>query len=250
SAQTTLGDRVHDIILQLDRIVRALLLVWAAARRWTIVWAVLLVIQGLLPVASVYLSRLLVDSLVGAIGATADWARVRPTLVLAGLMVGVIVLTEVLQSLTEWIRTAQAELVQDHISALIHAKSSEVDLAFYETPEYHDHLYQARDEAGSRSLTLIESIGSLAQNGITLVAMAAVLLPYGVWLPLALLASTLPALAVVVRHSWRAHQWSKRTTSDRRRAWYYDWVLSGSEFAAELRLFGLGEHFRSSYQTI
>jgi ATP-binding cassette subfamily B protein len=229
---------------------RALRLVWACARRWTLAWAALLVVQGLLPVATVYLSRPLVDSLVLAAGSRGDWVYLRPTLVLAAAMLGVMLLAEALSGIAEWVRAAQAELVSDHISDLIHAQSAAVDLAFYETPEYHDRLYQARDEAGDRSLALIESLGSLAQNGITTVAMAAILLPYGLWLPLLLFASTIPALLVVVRYSLRNHTWSKLTTADRRRGWYYDWMLTGSENAAELRLFGLGGHFASAYRDL
>jgi ATP-binding cassette subfamily B protein len=239
---------IQKSLAQLHYLPRAFGLIWFAARRWTLAWAALLVLNGLLPAATVYLSRPLVDSLVLAAGSHGDWPDVRRTLILASGMLGVMLLAEVLQSVTEWVRTAQAELVQDHISGLIYAKSAAVDLAFYETPEYHDRLAQARDEAGARSLALIESIGGLGQNSITLVAMAAVLLPYGLWLPLLLFASTLPALLVVIRYSLRNYQWSKQTTADRRRGWYYDWMLTSGETAAELRLFGLGAHFASAYQ--
>ena len=34
-----------------------------------------------------------------------------------------------------WVRTHQSELVQDHILALVHEKSVEVDLAFYDSPD-------------------------------------------------------------------------------------------------------------------
>src|SRR3989442_4310740 len=40
-------------------------------------------------------------------------------------------------------------------------------------------LYRARGDAGNRPLALLESSGRLVQDGVTLVAMAAVLLPYG-----------------------------------------------------------------------
>jgi ATP-binding cassette subfamily B protein len=242
--------KAREASSQLNYLMRALCLVWSAARRWTIAWAALLIFSGLLPAVTVYLTRPLVDRLALAVGSHGDWNDLRPTLILAGLMLAAMALSEVLQSTAEWVRTAQAELVQDHISGLIHAKSAAVDLAFYETPEYHDRLAQARDEAGDRSLALIESLGSLAQNGITLLAMAAILLPYGLWLPLALFASTLPALLVVVRYSLRNHAWAQRTTADRRRGWYCDWILTGSESAAELRLFGLGAHFASAYQAL
>jgi len=42
--------------------------------------------------------------------------------------------------------TVQAELLGDHISRLSIAKSASMDLAFYEFPDYYDHL-TARSEA-------------------------------------------------------------------------------------------------------
>jgi len=42
---------------------------------------------------------------------------------------GVLLLTELLQGILNWIRTVQAERMQDYMSALIHEKAA-VDLAF------------------------------------------------------------------------------------------------------------------------
>ncbi len=245
-----LTTKLRDALAQLPYLPRALALVWAAARGWTIAWAVLLVVQGLLPVATVTLTRSLVDSLVAIMGAGGAWETIRPTLVLAGLMAGVMLVTQLLGSATGQIRTAQSELVRDHITALIHRKSIAVDLAFYDSPDYYDHLHRARIEGSYRPVALLESMGGLLQNGITLVAMGAVLIPYGPWLPFALLFSTLPAFYVVLRHNLRQHQWRLRTTADERRAWYYYWLLTAREAAAEIRLFRLGDHFQAAYQTL
>jgi ATP-binding cassette, subfamily B, bacterial len=229
-------------------LVRALRLAWVAAPGWTLIWGGLLLVQGLLPVGTVYLTRWLVDSLVVAMQANGAWEYMRPTLLLAALMAGIMLLTELLQVGADWVRTAHSQIVQDYISGLVHAKSANVDLAFYESPEYHDHLYRARDDAGYRSLALVESVGGLLQNGLTLVAMGVILLPYGIWLPLVLLISTLPALVVVLHFDRRQHQWWMETTVDRRWTQYYDWMLVDSDAAAEVRLFGLGAHFQSGYQ--
>ncbi|MCB0212804.1 MAG: ABC transporter ATP-binding protein, partial [Anaerolineae bacterium] len=133
---------------------------------------------------------------------------------------------------------------------LIHRQSTAVDLAFYETPDYYDHLHRARSEAGDRPVVLLETLGGLLQNSLTLAAMAVILLPYGLWLPVALLLSTLPALVVALHYSLRQHRWRLRTTADERRGWYYDWLLTAGETAAELRLFGLGPHFQAAYQAV
>ena len=235
---------------QLRYLPRALRLVWSAARRWCLLWAALLVVQGLLPVAIVYLTRDLVDSLAGAIGAGGDWNSIGPTLILGALMGLLLLLGELLRGVADWVRAAQGRFVEDYISALVHYKSTTVDLEFYESPDFHDHLHRARDEARYRPVALLENGGSLVQNGITLVAMAAVLVPYGLWMPAALVLSTLPALVVVLRFALRQHRWRLRTTPDERRASYYDWMMTAGQTASELRLFGLGDYFRAAYQSL
>jgi ATP-binding cassette, subfamily B, bacterial len=245
-----LATKLQDFATRLSYLPRTVRLIWTAAQGWTLAWGILLVFQGLLPAATVYLTRLLVDSLVLAMGARGSWEGVQPTLFLALLLAGVMVMTELLQSASRLIRSAQAELVRDHLSTLIHEKSVAVDLAFYESPIYHDRLERARNDLNNRPLALLENGGSLLQNTVTLLAMATLLIPYGVWLPFVLLAGTLPAFYIVLRFHRRYHQWWEETTPDRRRAQYYDTLLTDSTVAAELRSFDLGPYFRSTYMAL
>ena len=166
------------------------------------------------------------------------------------LLGGVLLLMEVVRNAINWVRTVQAELLQDHITSLIHEKSVSADLAFYELSDYYDHLHRARAEARYRPVALLGNLGALLQNSITLLAMGAILIPLGPWLALALLLSTLPAFYVVVHYALAEYQWRQRTTTDDRRAWYYDWIMTTAEAAAEIRLFGLGKYFQSNYKDL
>lgn len=242
--------KIQSAIAQLSYLQQTFLLVWKAARNWTLAWFVMLVVQGLLPVATVYLTRIIVNSLVKVVGAGSSWESVKLILLPAAFMAGVLLLTEILRSASEWVRTAQSELVQDYINALIHQKSVAVDLAFYESSEYYDRLNRARSDASSRSLSLLENSGGLLQNSITLLALAAVLIPYGVWIPVLLVVSTSPAFYVVLRLNRRQHLWWEKTTPERRWLQYYEMLLTHSAVAAELRLFDLGVHFESAYRTL
>ena len=105
---------------QMTYLPRALSLVWAAARPWTVAWGMLLAVQGGLPVVSVALTRALVDSLVATLDAPGDSARMRSTLVLVAATAGVVLVGQMLRSVTELVRTSQSERVQDHILGLIH----------------------------------------------------------------------------------------------------------------------------------
>lgn len=237
-----LGEKLRKALAQLPYLPRALKLVWEVARPWTIAWIVLLIVQGLLPAATVYLTKLIVDGVV--------IKDVRHVLLLLLILGGILLLMEVVRNAINWVRTVQSELLQDHITSLIHEKSVTADLAFYELSDYYDHLHRARAEARYRPVALLGNIGALLQNSITLLAMGAVLIPLGPWLALALLLSTLPAFYVVVHYALAEYQWRQRTTTDDRRAWYYDWIMTTAEAAAELRLFDLGRYFQSNYKTL
>lgn len=229
---------------------QALTLVWDSARKWTWAWLTLLILRGILPVASVYLTRLVVDSLVDVLGKGTGWHAIQPTLLWVGLLALTLLLNESLNSLLTWVRTAQGELVSDHIYDLIHSQAIRLDLGFFETPGFYDQLHRARVDALNRPVALLENLGALLQNSITLLAMAAVLLSFGLWLPFVLLLSTLPGLFVVIRHTLRFHQWRVKNTAAERRTRYYDWIITWHESAAELRLFDLGEHFRIAFQNL
>ena len=243
-----LGSKLRKALAQLPNLPRALALVWQVARPWTIAWVLLLIVQGLLPAALVFLSKLFVDTLIRA--ARGDWPEMRNVMLVVLLIGGVLLLMEVVRNAINWVRTVQAELLQDHITSLIHEKSVAVDLAFYELSDYYDHLHRARAEARYRPVALLGNLGALLQNSITLVAMGAILIPLGPGLAVALLLSTLPAFFVVVHYALAEYEWRQRTTADDRRAWYYDWIMTTAEAAAEIRLFGLGKFFQSHHKDL
>jgi ATP-binding cassette, subfamily B, bacterial len=245
-----LAERLNRFKQHLIYIPHVLGLIWQAARYWMVGWCILLILQGLLPATSIYLSRALIDGLVSASGQGLGLGSLHPILFPGVAMVGILLAGELLGSLTSWVRTSQAELVQDHISGLVHQQSIAIDYACYELPEYSDRLERAREGASQQSLSLLESLGSLLQSTITLAAIATLLLAYGPWLPLLLVISAIPALAIGLRLNMEQYQWSQRTTSERRRLSYYEYLLTNNWTAAELRLFGWGDYFSKAYQRL
>ena len=248
--QPSLIPKLRKVLAHAPYLPRTLSLVWQAAGKLSIAWAGLLLIQGLVPVALVYLTKALTNHLVAALKSRGAWEDVRPTLLFMALMAGLLLAGELLRAGAELVRTLQSELVQEHITALIQHKAAAIDIAYYDLPEYYDHLDMARIEAQKRPVALLEGLGSLVQNGITVAAMAGILIPFGWWLPFALLLSTLPAFSVVSRFAVREYEWTLLHKRDQRLARHYDWVLTSRDSAAELRLFDLGDYFRSAYHAV
>lgn len=124
------------------------------------------------------------------------------------------------------------------------------DGPFYDSSEYYDHLHRARTQAAFRPSYLLDNMGGLLKNAITLVALFAILIPYGLWVPIVLFLSTIPSFYFIIRHNQHLHDWYVRTTEDDRRTGYFDWLLTARATAAEVRLYGLGEQLRGTHRLL
>jgi len=235
-----LTGKIAQFFRQLPMGRRALALVWRAAGWWTLAWGLLLIAQGLLPAALALLLRTLVNRLVASPG----WSAVlSPAVGIAALWV----VAQLLSSALSWVRAVQAEYVQDEVHRLIHMQALRVDLAFFDNPDSYDRLYRAQVEAISQPLTLLESLGSLVQNGLGFLVLAGILFTYAAWLPLLLVFTALPGLLLVTRQILKEHRWLVDHTFEQRRVRYLDWMITDPAAVPELRLFDLGGFHRQAF---
>lgn len=226
------------------------LLTWKAAKKWTLAWLILIVLEGLLPAVSVHLTRSIVNGLAGLNNGSIATETILVLSTPLALLLGVLVMLEILRGLSRWIRAGQSERVSDYIQDKIHSQANRLDLEVFERPDFYDKIYRASSQSVSRSIGMLESLGGLLRGSITLFAMMLILIPYAWWLPLALLASTLPALFLMVYHTRKEHRWWLESTVLERKSDYYDWLMTSGSSAAEIRLLGLGDFLKESYQTI
>jgi ATP-binding cassette subfamily B protein len=238
-----LSRQISNSIRQLPAGRRALGLVWAATRVWTLLWGLLLICQGLIPAGLALLLRSLINRLAhGPVWATAA----PPALGIASLWLAGLLLSSALS----FTRAVQAERVQDSIHKLIHEQASRLDLSFYDHAESYDLLHRARVDALSQPLALLESLGALLQNGLGFLVLVGILWTYSGWLPLLLVFSGIPGLLLVARHILHEHRWYVDNTSRERRARYLDLLLTEQNAAAELRVYALEQHFRGKFERL
>lgn len=235
-----LSAQARQLARQLRAGRHALALVWKATGFWTVIWAVFLIAQGLLPAGQALLLRTLINQLVTPRG----WQAIAPAaLGIAGLWVA----GQLLSSALTWVREVQAERVQDEVHRLIHLQALQLDLDFFDRPESYDQLYRAQVDAVSQPLSLLENLGGVVQNGLGFLALAGILWTYAAWLPLLLLVTAVPGLLLVAGQTLKQHRWQLAHTNQERRVRYLDWMLTEQESAAELRLFGLGDYHRKAF---
>jgi ATP-binding cassette subfamily B protein len=229
---------------------RAVGLVWESARGWTVAGAVLMLLQGLLPLLALYLTKLTVDAVTAGIRSPdkeGALARVLLWIALTGL---VALATAALRAVAEIVREQQGQRVTDHVMDVIHRQSAAVDLAYYEDPRYHDTLYRAQQEAPHRPTRMVQSLTTILQNGISLLGLAGLLLFLHWGVALVLFVAVLPGIVVKLRNARKLHAWQASRTKIERRAWGFHWMLTSASHAKELRIFGLGQVFRERYREL
>jgi ATP-binding cassette subfamily B protein len=223
---------------------RALNLVWQASPLWTIASLAVLVGQGLVPLGILYVTKLLIDAVGGAVTSVDKGAAFQQVLVLVAISGGLTLLAATLDTVGRVISEALSHAVTDYMQELIHAKALEVDLEYYESPDYYNRLHRAQVEAPHRPARILKNVLLLVQNAVSLVGIAALLLSVH-WMAAILLLAALPEMAARVKYANQMYRWDRDRTRTQRRAEYYSCLLTFGEPAKEIRLFGLGSLFMS-----
>jgi ATP-binding cassette subfamily B protein len=240
----------RKVFQQVVRIDRAIRLVWTNSPGWTLVQLGLVIIQGLLPLAGLYLTKQIVDSISTGIASADLDAALRQVLFYVGMAAAVALLSAICSSLSELSREAQSMRVTDAVSDLLHKQSVAVDLGYYEDPQYYDTLHRAQQEAPWRSMQIVWGLTQVVQYSISLAGILALLISFNWLLGLILAAAVLPGTIVRFLHAQKRFELQQRQTEPDRQAWYFHYLMVDNGFAKELRLFHLGDFFRERFNNL
>ena len=232
------------------RLGRALRLVWQTAPRWTLVNVALVVVQGGLPLAALYVMKRILDAVSATVAAPGRPELVDGVFLWIVIAGGVALLTALTRLLGEYANEAQSLQVTDAVAEILHAQSIAVDLAYYEDPSYYDTLHRAQGEAPYRPSRIVNSLIQIAQNGLALAGIAGWLISLNWLLAVALFIGVLPGAVARLVYSRRLFGLQQAQTEQERRAWYYHTVMTEVRHAKELRIFDLGALFQSRYQDL
>jgi ATP-binding cassette subfamily B protein len=228
--------------------------VWQAAPGLTATSAVLVVLQSTVPLVALYLFKLVVDAITAAIGGIVSPPSAVPTLesifLLLGIAAAVALAGALVNAISGLVGDAHAQFVADHMHDVLHAKSVEVDLAYYENSQYYDKLHRAQQEVPYRPAGIARGLISVVQSALSLAAMAALLLSLHWSVALVLFLAAAPVAAVQLKYANELYLWRRARTPLQRHARYYDLMMTDSAHAQELRLFGLGGMFLGRFRDL
>ena len=232
------------------RVDRALSLVWAAAPRWTVASFVLLTIQALVPLATLYLVKLAVDRLSEAGPSGHDETAFVSLMVLLGMAFAVTLLGNLCTALQGYVGVVQGHLVADRMQHIVQVKSIDLDLEHYESPKSQDILHRAQHEAPSRPLRIIQGLTQVGRSGLTLLGAFLILLGFHWSIVAAVFLAASPVVFYRFCYAHAMYEWHRDKTMLERISAYINRVLTTLDGAKEVRTYGFGPALMQRFESL
>jgi ATP-binding cassette subfamily B protein len=232
------------------RIDRAILLVWKASKKWTILSICLTIVQGFVPLLTLYVIKLIVDTISEAIQSGDAASYYQRVFFLVFAAASIAIFQAAVRAAGSYVAEAQSTVVTDYVYSALHRKSISLDLSYYENPQYYDTLHRAQHDGPYRPTKIVNGLTRILQNGVSLAAMVALLFMFHWAVGLLLFVSTIPGVVAQVVHARRQYEWQKKRTHEELRASYLSNILTIDAFAKEIRLFDLGNFFADSFNSL
>jgi ATP-binding cassette subfamily B protein len=234
--------------LQAMRYVPALLrLVWETHRGYTLAMIVLRLLRAFVPVASLWVAKLIIDQVV--LLARTPGASLAPLWRVVTLELGIVVLGEVLARTSSLVESLLGDLFSNHISVRLMRHAATLDLAQFEDPQFYDHLERARRQTTGR-IGLIAMLLSMGQDVITLLSLGAALVVYNPWLLLLLAVAIIPSFLGETHFASLSYSLLFRWTPERRELDYLRFVGASDKTAKEVQMFGLAGWLSDRYAAL
>jgi ATP-binding cassette subfamily B protein len=241
------GKMIENKLQQATRFVPALRLVWQSSPGWTIARIVLVVVQGIIPLILIYTSKLIIDTVTEGLALADKTEAFRQLIPFFIIAIVATLINSLGNSLTELVSTAHSQKVTDFMQGIIHSKSLEADLEYYENAQYYNALQRAQQEAPYRPPQILNRLAQVGQNAISLVAMIGLLLSLHWGIIGVLLVAAIPTVLVRMKYSRVMYHWQRKRTEMERQSMYLGWMITNDQYAKEIRLFNIGSLFSQWY---
>ena len=233
-------------------------LVWHTSPALTLAQCLLRLVRALLPVATLYVGKLIIDEVVLLVQAPGAFDSLEQSIG-SGLLnrIGwllllefvLAVLSDVLGRAVSLLDSLLSEQFSNQTSLRLMEHAATLDLEDFEDSELQDQLERARRQAAGR-MSLIGQLLGQAQDLVTVASFGAGLFVYAPWLIVLLAIALLPAFVGEAHFNAQSYSLNYSRTSERRELDYVRQTGASVETAKEVKIFGLNAFLIDRYRTL
>jgi ATP-binding cassette subfamily B protein len=221
-------------------------LIWRTHRGYATAMMALRVAGSVIPVATFWVAKLILDSVIAARAGEVSLDQVWKYL---ALEIAIILVGEIIARASSLIESLLGDLFSNSMSVRLMEHSATLDLAQFEDPEFYDHLERARRQTVGR-IALLSLLLSIAQGALTLLTLAGALIAYNPWLLLLLALAVIPSFLGETHFASLGYSLLFRWTPERRQLDYLRFVGASDKTAKEVQMFGLAPWLTERYRSL
>jgi ATP-binding cassette, subfamily B, bacterial len=214
--------------------------------------------RAFLPIATLYVGKLIIDEVVRVAGAghapqgLREWIAsglVDHLLVLLGLELALAIVSDILGRVVSLLDALLSERFSNTTSIRLMEHAATLDLEDFEDAELQDRLDRARRQTMGR-MTLMSQIFGQAQDVVTIASFATGLAVYAPWLIVLLVLALVPAFLGEAHFNAQSYSLNYAWTPERRELDYVRQTGASVETAKEVKIFGLNAFLIGRYREL
>ena len=229
----------RDRLRALKNLPPLLRMVWDTSP-WLVSFSLVLrLLSSVLPVAQLWVGKLIVDQVVRRIAHRP--ADPRQVWIYLGMEIGIAVVSDLLSRAVMLCDSLMGDQFTNYVSLKLMEHATQLDLVSFEDPVFYDKLERARRQTTGR-LAMIGQMAMMIQQLITLALLSAAIVTFSPWFLVLLIAAVIPAFMGETKFAMLAYSMLYRYTPERRELDYLRMCVTGSLIAKEMKIFGLGDY--------
>ncbi len=219
--------------------------IWQTSPPLAVASALLRLVRAAVPLATLYLGKLIVDEVVHLtqLPAPRDLAYLWR---LVGLEFGVICFSDILNRGLGLVDSVLGDRFTNRTSVRLMRHAAALDLEHFEDAGFYDKLERARRQTSGRMVLMSQVLEQL-QDAITIAFLALGLVAFNPWLILLLAATLIPSLLGESHFNARSYSLMYSWTPERRQLDYLRYTGASDDTAKEVKIFGLSGFLTERY---
>lgn len=232
--------------------------IWSTSPGLTLLTLGLRLIRAFLPIATLYVGKLIIDEAVRlvaagvafeSVGAALSGGQLTTLLSLLALEFGLAIGSDLLGRMVSYGDSLLSELFTNATSVRLMEHAATLDLEDFEDPELQDKLDRARRQTMGR-MNLMSQLFGQVQDAITVISFAVGLLVYAPWLILLLAVALIPAFVGEAHFNALGYSLNFAWTPERRQLEYVRQMGASVETAKEVKIFNLHRYLIAKYREL
>ncbi len=237
-AKKTETRNIKEQFSALSNLPRFFALIWQTSRRFTLINVGLRLVKSVIPLAMLYVGKLIIDEIVLLIEASDP----DPTYLwwLLGAELGLAIISDVINRGITLVDILLGDLFSNRTSVEIIQHAARLDMYQFENPEFYDKLERARRQTSSRTALMSQVLQQL-QEFITVLTLGAGLIAFNPWLILILVIAVIPSFLGESHFNQRSYSLTRSWTPERRELDYLRYIGASDTTAKEVKIFNLSD---------